>query len=718
MNSISKTSFLTKIAAFVLCAAFSIAANANTIITNATSLQPLLGINGTPGIDFAMEATVVWGTSSLSKTFYAKTSDGYIRLADKKFWPNSFISPGDIIKVHGKTVSLQYQLSDNNNYPFVNADCHSIEIIDHTTPEPPIDAKISAFPSGKYTFRTVRIQGIVRDGFTDEIDHKYRHIIISSDNHSIGLSISAEECSEDTISQLIGAEIQAIGYYTPMFSGYRKLSKCAIYIGSTNNITIISHPPKDPFSAPSLESINLDVTSSILNLGRHTTKGNVICVWQRGDFAVKTDNGSIVNVRLSSGLPPNYGEYVEVAGLPDTDLYRINLKRAIWRKGKSSSTYYSPKATPIKPRELFTDGIGNFEYKPDFHGKAISLTGMIDSIPSDISNNGIIHLRCDNFTIKIDASSIPSALAPLQVGCKAKISGTYIVKTDSWHPNEPLPRINEVALVIRTPSDVEIIAHPPWWTPKKLLIFIAALFITLTGFILWNFLLRRLSEKRGRELLDAQLSQVKSKLKIQERTRIAVELHDTIAQNLTGVSLEIDSAEQLAAKNQEGMMKHLGMAARTLQSCRNELRNCLWDLRSRALEESSLNEAIRRAIAPQISNVDLSIRFNVERRHLTDDTAHVLMRIIRELVLNAVRHGEASSVKIAGSLENGDTLLFSVSDNGCGFDPQTRPGVAQGHFGLQGVRERVNQFDGEMNIESASGKGSRISILMKLSNQT
>jgi signal transduction histidine kinase len=240
----------------------------------------------------------------------------------------------------------------------------------------------------------------------------------------------------------------------------------------------------------------------------------------------------------------------------------------------------------------------------------------------------------------------------------------------------------------------------------------------ILAFLLWNVLLRRLAEKRGRELMKAKLSQVESQLKVRERTRIAVELHDTIAQNLTGVSLEIDSAEQLATKDPQEMMKHLGMAARTLQSCRNELRNCLWDLRSRALEESCLNETIRRAIAPLISNIDLSIRFNVERRHLTDDTAHVLMRIIRELVLNAVRHGGASSVKIAGSLENGDTLRFSVSDNGCGFDPESRPGVMQGHFGLQGVRERVNQFDGKMNIESTPGKGSRVSILLKLSNQS
>ena len=268
-------------------------------------------------------------------------------------------------------------------------------------------------------------------------------------------------------------------------------------------------------------------------------------------------------------------------------------------------------------------------------------------------------------------------------------------------------------LVVRVPSDVKILVPPPWWTPGKLFVLVVTLVAIIAAFVLWNVLLRRLADKRGRELMQTRLAQEESKLKVQERTRIAVELHDTIAQNLTGVSLEIDSAGQLAAKDTAGMMKHLDMAARTLQSCRNELRNCLWDLRSRALEEADLNEAIRRTIAPLVSDVDLSIRFNVPRKSLADDTAHVLMRILRELVLNAVRHGGASTVKIAGSLEDG-TLRFSVRDNGCGFDPATRPGVMQGHFGLQGIRERVNQFNGEMEIESSPGNGTKISISMKL----
>ena len=118
---------------------------------------------------------------------------------------------------------------------------------------------------------------------------------------------------------------------------------------------------------------------------------------------------------------------------------------------------------------------------------------------------------------------------------------------------------------------------------------------------------------------------------------------------------------------------------------------------------------------PLISDVEFAIRFNVPRKALSDDMAHVLMRIVRELVQNTVRHGGASQVKITGSLD-GNILRFSMSDNGYGFDPATRPGVMQGHFGLQGIHERGNQLNGELSIESAAGKGAKVSVTLKMEN--
>jgi signal transduction histidine kinase len=68
---------------------------------------------------------------------------------------------------------------------------------------------------------------------------------------------------------------------------------------------------------------------------------------------------------------------------------------------------------------------------------------------------------------------------------------------------------------------------------------------------------------------------------------------------------------------------------------------------------------------------------------------------------------------VAGCLD-GKHLLFSVEDDGDGFGPKECPGVQQGHFGLQGIRERVNQFDGEMSIAGEAGKGARVTIALNM----
>ncbi len=676
------------------------------VVTNAANLLPYLGVNGTADVDFAFDATVVWAPSLSSDTFCAKTSSGYVLLEDNALWPRKMLANGDVIRAKGRTVR-----PDNG---FVVAHCLTIDLIGRVKPEPPIDVTIDEVLAGKHPYYPIRIRGVVRDVFTDEIDHRFRHVIVSSGEKSIALAFHMEKDSSVPFTNLIGAEIRATGSSSPTESGFRRLSRNWIDIHSISDIEIISPPPKDPFADPPIESIHLNETASIMNLGRHSASGTVIAVWQKLNFAVKTAVGAIVNVSLSEGPPPACGDAVEVAGLPDTDLYRINLRRAIWRK-QAGTHRLEPEAP--KPADLIAifKRKGEYEIDPHFHGKAISLRGLVTGIPSDGMNDGIVRLQCGDFSIPVDASATPDAVKSLEIGCEAEISGTCIVKTDSWRPNEPMPRIREVVLVVRTPTDVKVLASPPWWTPGKFAAVAGVLVTVLAVFLLWNIMLKRLADKRGLELASTRILQEESKLKVQERTRIAVELHDTIAQNLTGVSLELDSAEQLARKDLDGMLSHLGMAARTLQSCRNELRNCLWDLRSRALEEDDLNKAIRRTVAPLVSDVNLAIRFNVPRKALADDTALVLMRIVRELVQNAVRHGGASSVKIAGNLDD-DTLSFSVRDNGCGFDPDKRPGVLQGHFGLQGIRERMTQFDGVMKIESSPGEGAKVSVALKLKN--
>ena len=230
------------------------------------------------------------------------------------------------------------------------------------------------------------------------------------------------------------------------------------------------------------------------------------------------------------------------------------------------------------------------------------------------------------------------------------------------------------------------------------------LFALLAALSAWNFALNRKAERRGRELYEERASHAIAEKRVEERTRLAVELHDSLSQTLTGVALQLEVGNTDTARTM-------------LTACRSDLRRCLWELRSRTFEEKDLTEAIERTLEPHAVGAKVSVRFNVPRERLSDSETHTILRIVRELAVNAIRHGKATVVKVAGEC-HGNTISFSVTDNGCGFDPATAPGPEQGHFGLLGVRERLNDFGGSFELESAPGKGAKATISIKLSQSS
>ena len=271
----------------------------------------------------------------------------------------------------------------------------------------------------------------------------------------------------------------------------------------------------------------------------------------------------------------------------------------------------------------------------------------------------------------------------------------------------------DLTILFRTRTRPYFVNVPPWWTLARIILVLLVFVVAFVAVIVWNRILARRIEKRSRELLAEQIAHVTADLKTMERTRLAIELHDSLAQNLTGVALELQTVQDVVREDIEAGAAHLLTASRSLMSCREELRNCLRDLRSEALETDDINAAIRMTLDPHLGDAEAVVRFNVPRDILTDNTMHAILRMIRELVLNAIRHGHASRIRVAGAIENG-RLLFSVADNGRGFDPKNRPGPREGHFGLQGIHERIKGFAGSMEIDSRPNAGAKVSVAMML----
>ncbi len=183
-------------------------------------------------------------------------------------------------------------------------------------------------------------------------------------------------------------------------------------------------------------------------------------------------------------------------------------------------------------------------------------------------------------------------------GERIEATGVCIMETDKWSPTNLFPVFGGFTLVPRTPADIRVLSRPPWWTPLRLCAVIGSLLVALVAVFVWNRILTRRVLRRSQQLFREQVAHAGASLKIGERTRLAVELHDALSQNLAGLACQISAAKSAIAISPAETTKHLGIAEKMLLSSRVELRRCLWDLRGDALETANMAEAVTKTVKP------------------------------------------------------------------------------------------------------------------------
>lgn len=561
----------------------------------------------------------------------------------------------------------------------------------------PLRLKLEELDDRKHDQYLVDTEATVVDILHDDVDARLDVLLLKDSACRIPLFVPV--CA--TNSALLGARIRVIAQYDRLVSGIRRIS--GPYLSAEpSDITILS-PPCDPFSAPALDPGDYVSPREVAAMGQRTLSGAVLATWS-GDKLMLRAGNVIANVQLAVGQPvPRVGTSITVSGYPVTDLYRINIVKAVWKQSHDKAKMDDTPVS-ISIRQITHRSGKQPEIDPTFHGRMVRLSGIVISLPSSEDHEQRLVLDVMGKRIPVDISSCTSVTQYVSPGCEIEVTGRCFLEISDWRPYDAFPKITGIAIILQTSTDLTVLRSPPWWTAKRLFWLVCVMGALLLGFIIWNRALNKLVERRGRQLYRAEIKRAQETLRVNERTRLAVELHDSLSQNLTGVALQIKTGR-------------LELAAQALKSCREELRNCLWDLRNNAIDCDTLDQAIRRTIAPQVENVQCHIRFNVPRHNLSDNTTYAILRIIRELVSNAIRHGHATDIRVAGAIEPG-RLLFSVRDNGCGFNLDHHPGITEGHFGLQGIQERVDTLEGEMNITTESGAGTKVVIALPVINAT
>ena len=615
----------------------------------------------------------------------------------------------------GDTVRLVCTVTEDslrdNKRLLVNA--YQIEIVTKGNPPPILDLTPRAFADGKGDNRTVRLSGVITDTFSDEIDPNFRFFTLESSGETVFIAYHTNlRDSPNASNAFVDREVEVVGICRTDSSGLNRLPfSRTLVIENLSAFRLLDTDVRSPFDADSqlVHSTGTDIGKRRFP-HRQWVTGVVLVVWHGDSFYLQTECGGRKRVTLMPDLaPPAPGDTVTAAGFVRFRGSFIQLKKAVFRKEPvAAKTLDVPALTD--PRTILYDNDGKVHIQPHHEGELMRISGKVRDVFGKGTADGRILLDANGISLPV----LIGNRRPPEVKSSIEVTGACRIDYDTDERTDGFVQFTGISLIARSgDNDIVLVAAPPWWTPARLSILVVCLLALLVGAAVWNRMLHALANRRGAELMAEQIDHVTAELKTDERTRLAVELHDSLSQTLTGVSMGIDSAIDLAQDMPDDLQRQLEYTSKTVEACRTELKNCLWDLRSEALEASDMNDAIKLALGQIVNLTALTVRFNVPRSRLSDKTAHTILRIIRELVTNAIRHGHATEIKIAGSID-GETLRFSVKDNGCGFDFDMAPGIAEGHFGLQGIQERLDLMDGDMTVESSPGKGTKVTIAIRI----
>ncbi len=227
-----------------------------------------------------------------------------------------------------------------------------------------------------------------------------------------------------------------------------------------------------------------------------------------------------------------------------------------------------------------------------------------------------------------------------------------------------------------------------------------ALCIVCVGAFVWG------THKMRMQQVHARFAAV-----LEERNRLAREMHDTLIQGCTSVSALLEAVASMKPDSSEGGSELLNCARLQIRETADEARRAVWNLRQSSTNAPAIDRLLGQ-MAQQASHASrVPVRFEPSGKPAAMDALveHDLVMVAREAVYNAVRHAQPHEVRLQVNFER-TRIRLRVLDDGCGFDPDEVFSAASDHFGLIGMRERTERLGGRFEVRSTRGNGTELSV--------
>ncbi len=421
--------------------------------------------------------------------------------------------------------------------------------------------------------------------------------------------------------------------------------------------------------AQSIESLRL---ASFATPATATVRGVVILTAPR--LYIEDSTGGVY-VPQPKAPPLRVGDEVEVTGQVHPGDFSSTLEhasvRVLWAR------------TPMPPvsATAFQASTGKFD------ATFIEVQGRLTGKEHGPDNTLILDLDegSQSFRAILNPGRSDFLFGNLKLNSSLRLRGICVV--DPAFTGNLTPFV----LLLRSNEDLQVLAGPPWWnTGHVIAMVVAALMLAL----IFNFVYHRIAHWRMQGVLD-------------ERQRLAHEMHDTLAQSFAGIGFQLQAIRNGLPEANTAVLEQLDLASNLVRHSHQEARRSIATLRPESLETEDLLSALKLCAQRMVEGGTVQVVSEIEgdQRPIPLRITDALFRIGQEAIANAVRHANPTVLTIR--LKIGDNYArLQIEDNGIGYIP----GDGLLGFGIRGMRRRAQSISAEFQMRSTPGEGTRVQI--------
>jgi signal transduction histidine kinase len=555
----------------------------------------------------------------------------------------------------------------------------------------------SVLASGGADNQWVEVEGVVRAVQVPE-PRDFAVLDLGMSGGDVRVLVSYER--DVAYESLIDAAVRIRGVAAVNVNAQKQVVEPSFRVPSFSEITVLQPGHADPF-AQTLVPVARLMAFSPGSSHRHRVRTRGVVTRQISDASLFVrDAGVGLKVETDSNRQFRPGEIIEAAGFPSIADGMAVLEHAVVR---SVGTSAAP--LPAQPTlATLLEGTHNSDL--------VSISARL--VDWAVAGKNVTLILQSGDQLFKGLLTVSSA-APLSLPSKdsvVNVTGICVIDelAEVWFYQ---PR--SFLVLLASPADVQLVQAPPWWTPERLW-----RALTIAGVVLlaaggWVWALRRQIERK-RAVIEQQARHAAA---LEERSRIARELHDTLEQGLTGLSLQMKAMETDLGTSPHPVRTRLQFARQMLRQSRALARNAIREMRSETLPRlEGVVEGLKRVADSWNQSGALIVSLDVVGTvgPLAAPLENHLLGIGTEAMTNAVKHGRADAIHVEIAFRSTEITL-RIEDNGSGFDPELHLQQASGCFGLLGMRERARELRGELQIRSQPGKGTAVFVTVPIASE-